>query len=150
MTVTAPDVAPMPPVAATERGGVVLFDGTCGLCDATVQFLIARDSRRRLRFAPLQSPVGRGLLAAHGLPVDDTPGSMVYIEGGRALTRSSAALAIARRLDGAWPLLSAFRVVPVFLRDAVYRFVARNRYRWFGRLDACRIPDASQRERFLA
>jgi predicted DCC family thiol-disulfide oxidoreductase YuxK len=75
---------------------------------------------------------------------------MVYIEGGRALTRSSAALAIARRLDGALPLLAFFRVVPVFLRDAVYRFVARNRYRWFGRLDACRIPDASQRERFLA
>lgn len=149
MAVTASPVAPERPHAA-DVGGVVLFDGTCGLCDATVQFLIARDSRRFLRFAPLESPVGRQLLAAHGLPVEATPGSMVYIEGGRALTRSSAALAVARRLDGAWPLLAAFRVVPASVRDVVYRFIARNRYRWFGKLDACRIPDASQRERFLA
>ncbi len=129
---------------------MLLFDGTCGLCDGAVQFLIARDSRRFLRFAPLQSAVGQRLLAEHGLPITADPDSMVYIESGRVFTRSAAALAVARRLDGAWPLLTVFRVVPAVLRDAVYRLVARNRYRWFPRLEACRIPDASQRERFLA
>jgi len=130
--------------------GVLLFDGSCGLCDGVVQFLIARDSRRALRFAPLQSPVGRRLLATHGFPADEVPGSMVYIENGRALTQSRAALALVRRLDGCWPLLGVFRLVPAIIRDPIYRVVARNRYRWFGHADSCRLPDPSQRDRFLA
>lgn len=140
---------PLARAGAATDGGILLFDGTCGLCDGTVQFLIAHDSRRFLRFAPLQSAAGQRLLAEHGLPITDDPDSMVYIESGRAFTRSAAALAVARRLDGAWPLLGMFRVVPAFLRDAVYRMIARNRYRWFPRLETCRIPDASQRDRFL-
>ena len=149
MSVTAPADRPVAPWPH-HAGGVLLFDGTCGFCDGFVQFLMARDSGRFLRFAPLQSPAGRRLLAEHGLPVTDDPDSMVYIEAGRARTRSDAALAVARRLDGAWPLLGAFRIVPRFVRDAAYRLIARNRHRWFGRLDACRVPDAADRDRFLA
>ena len=138
-----------PPSAGPEPVGVVLFDGHCNLCNGTVNFLLARDSRERLRFASLQSEAGRRLLVAHGLPVETDPGSFVYVEGGRAFVRSDAALALARRLDGAWPMLAALRIVPRVLRDAVYRVVARNRYRWFGRTATCRVPTPELRRRFL-
>jgi predicted DCC family thiol-disulfide oxidoreductase YuxK len=82
-------------------------------------------------------------------PAFDTPSTIVVIEGGRALERSDAALAIARRMSFPWPMFGVFRVLPRGLRDALYRFVARNRYRWFGRAEACMVPRAELQERFL-
>lgn len=124
----------------------MLFDGVCNLCNASVTFVIDRDARSVFRFAPLQSDVGRALVAECSLGGED---SIVLVEDGRCYVRSEAALRIARRLDGAWPILSALRIVPRPLRDAAYRVIARNRYRWFGRQDACRLPTPDLRARFL-
>jgi len=134
---------------APTGSGIVLFDGTCNLCSATVAFLIPRDRTSRLRFASLQSAVGQELLRRHGISAPATPDSVVYIEGERAFTRSDAALAIAGRLASPWPLLGVFWYVPRPLRDAVYSLVARNRYRWFGRTETCQLPAPELRARFL-
>ena len=130
---------------------VVLFDGVCNLCNAAVNFIIDRDSNGYFRFAALQSEAGRRALAEAGgaVPAGD-PETIVLIEDGKVYERSRAALGIARRLSGAWKLMSVFLVVPGFVRDVVYRFVARNRYQWFGRKQECRVPTEELRGRFLA
>ena len=128
-TARAPTIATQPII--------ILFDGVCNLCSGMVRFVIARDPHARCRFAALQSEAARAACAKVGyeLPAFDTPSTIVVIEGGRALERSDAALAIARRMSFPWPMFGVFRVLPRGLRDALYRFVARNRYRWFGRAE---------------
>jgi predicted DCC family thiol-disulfide oxidoreductase YuxK len=116
----------------------VLFDGPCNLCNSSVLFIIDRDPNARFRFASLQSPAGRAAMTKSGLD-DGSPESVVLIDGRGAWRESDAALRIAAGLAGPWRLLGALRVVPRPLRDAAYRFVARRRYRWFGR-DECRLP----------
>ncbi len=128
---------------------VILFDGVCNLCNGSVNFVIERDPGGIFRFAPLQSDVARDLLSRAGLAAEELD-SIVLIEGDEAWIESTAALRIASRLSGLWPLLAVFRIVPRFLRDAVYQWVARNRYRWFGRKEACMVPTPELRERFLA
>ncbi len=128
---------------------VILFDGVCKFCNAGVNFVIDRDARKRLRFAPLQSEVGRDLVCRCGLQ-DKYLETIVLVEGGRCYTRSTAALRITRFLRFPWPLLSVFVFLPAALRDAAYSLLARNRYRWFGKLDSCRLPTPELRERFLA
>lgn len=127
---------------------IILFDGVCNLCNASVLFVIDRDPQGRFSFAPLQGERGRELLAGHGRPADRLD-TIMLLEDGRLYERSGAALRIARRLSGLWPLLTVFLVVPAPLRDAVYSFIARRRYRWFGRTDQCRIPTPDLRDRFL-
>lgn len=127
---------------------IVLFDGVCNLCNGSVQFLLKRDPEGRFRFAALQSDAGRSLLAEHGLD-PDILSSVVLIEDGRIWKESSAALRIARHLPGAWKLLRVFAAVPRPLRDAVYRWIARNRYRWFGKTESCWLPTPELKARFL-
>ncbi|MCB2378345.1 thiol-disulfide oxidoreductase DCC family protein [Hymenobacter sp. BT635] len=128
----------------------ILFDGVCNLCNGFVQFIIRRDPAGYFRFASLQSEAGRALLAEHGLALAGTgPETVMLVEDNRVYTHSTAVLRIARHLGGAWPLLYAFRLIPAFLRDAAYRFVARNRYRWFGQQHACLLPSSELRGRFL-
>ena len=131
-----------------EAGTIVLFDGVCNLCNGAVQFLLRRDRRRRFRFAALQSAAGRALLAEYGLPTE-TLETLVVLTGGRARVRSDAALHLARRLPWPWPLLAVFTILPRPLRDALYAFVARHRYRWFGRTESCMLPSAETADRFL-
>lgn len=130
---------------------IVLFDGVCNFCNASVQFIIDRDPTQRFRFAPLQSDVAKDLLRAHGVtpPVGD-PDTIILVDGDRIHMRSGAALRIARQLAGAWKLLAIFLVVPWFLRDLGYLIIAKNRYRFFGKSDTCRIPTPEFRARFLA
>ncbi len=130
---------------------IVLFDGVCNLCNGSVLFIIDRDPRQRFRFAPLQSEFAVNLLASLGEGVPE-PGadSLVLVEDGAVYQRSDAALRIARNLRAPWPLLWMGSIVPRALRDRVYDFIARNRYRWFGREESCRIPTPALRERFLA
>jgi predicted DCC family thiol-disulfide oxidoreductase YuxK len=129
----------------------ILFDGVCNLCNGFVQFVIRHDARGHFRFAALQSDAGRALLAAHGQAARATadPDSVVLIEDGRAYTHSAAVLRIARHLDG-WRWLGLGRVLPAALRDAIYRWVARHRYRWFGRQESCWLPTPELKARFLS
>lgn len=126
---------------------MILFDGVCNLCNGFVQFVIARDPARRFRFASLQSEAGRRSLEAAG--AGHSAETVVLVEDGRAFTRSTAALRIARRLRFPWPLAFALIVMPRPLRDQVYDWVARNRYRWFGKRDVCMVPTPELRDRFL-
>jgi predicted DCC family thiol-disulfide oxidoreductase YuxK len=130
---------------------VVLFDGVCNLCNATVNFLIDRDPHGTLRFAALQSAAGRKVLegAGHPAPEGGDPDTIVLVEGGRVHERSSAVLRVVRHLRWGWPLLASFVIVPPVLRDALYRWVAARRYRWFGRSETCRVPTPELRARFL-
>ena len=133
-----------------ETHGIVLFDGVCNLCNATVQFILDRDRAGYFRFAALQSEAGAKALTDLGhAPVTGEPDSIMLIENNTVYDRSDAALRVARRLDGAWPLLAVTLIVPRVVRDLVYRFIARNRYRWFGRTEECRIPTPELRARFL-
>jgi len=127
---------------------VVLFDGVCNLCNGSVQFILKRDPQGRFRFASLQSEPGRRLMTEHGLD-PDALSSVVVVEEGRVWKESSAALRIARHLPGAWKLLRVFTLVPRPLRDAAYRLIARNRYRWFGKMEACWLPTPELKGRFL-
>ena len=131
-----------------EHCSVVLFDGLCNLCNGAVRFIIARDRKERFRFASLQSTIGRRFLAEHRLG-DSKLNTLVLLEGRRAWTRSTAALRIARRLSGPWPLLYALVFLPRLLRDPLYALLAHNRYRWFGRLATCWLPSPELRKRFL-
>jgi predicted DCC family thiol-disulfide oxidoreductase YuxK len=134
-----------------DSHAVVLFDGVCNLCNATVNFIVDRDPAGYFRFAALQSEPGAATLARHGTPAPaGDPDSICLEERGRFYVRSTAVLRIARRLRGGWKLLFVFIVVPRPLRDLVYRWVARNRYRWFGREESCRVPTPELRARFLA
>ncbi|MFD1136070.1 thiol-disulfide oxidoreductase DCC family protein [Paenibacillus urinalis] len=129
---------------------IVLIDGVCHLCQGITKWIIQRDSEGVFYFASLQSEVGRRLLEQGGLSVDALD-TFVYIEKGRYHTRSTAALKVARRLKFPYYLAYGFIIVPKFIRDIVYNFIARNRYRWFGRdgEDACMLPTPEIRERFL-
>ncbi|MHB8897728.1 MAG: thiol-disulfide oxidoreductase DCC family protein [Thermoguttaceae bacterium] len=128
---------------------LILFDGVCNLCNGVVRFIVARDRSRCFYFASRQSELGREVLRRHGLDCerDDT---IVLVEGERAFLRSGAALRIASRLRWPWPLLYGLIVVPRFIRDGVYRWIAARRYRWFGRSDACPLPPGGLDGRFLS
>ena len=138
------------PGMSRVRGPVVLFDGVCNLCNGSVQFIIDRDRAGVFRFAPLQSDLAATMLASLGHAHDrETLDSVLLVEEGRVYERSDAALRIARRLSFPWSLVSLSLVVPRFLRDGVYRVVAKNRYRWFGQAAECRVPTPELRARFL-
>ncbi len=131
-----------------EEHPVVLFDGVCNLCDQAVQFIIRHDATGQLRYASLQSAY-----AAERLKTTDLPpaflDSFVLLENGRWYTRSTAALRVSRYFGGLWRLLYVFIVVPRPIRDAVYNFVGRNRYSWFGEKEACMIPTPELKALFL-
>ena len=129
---------------------VVLFDGVCNVCNDSVLFIIDRDPRGRFRFAPLQSHFAQELLGSLGEVVaGEGVDSMVLVEGSRAYLRSDAALRIAKGLRSPWPVLGVLLAVPRPIRDLVYDLIARNRYRWFGREEVCRVPTPELRERFV-
>ena len=144
MTATAPLATP-DPVAHP----ILLFDGVCNLCHGSVRFLLERDRAARLRFAPLQSDVGRALLAHCALDADALD-TVVLIDAAGAHARSDAALRALRLLGAPWSWSWVLAAIPRPLRDALYGFVARHRYRWFGRKDACPLPRPEWRARFLA
>lgn len=129
---------------------VIVFDGVCLLCSRWVRFLLKHDHAARYHFATMQSDSGRTLMLAHGLD-PDSPSSFLLVEDGVAYTDSDAIARILRGLDQRrWQWLSRMmRWVPRGLRDPLYRFVARHRYRVFGKIDSCYVPTAEQRKRFM-
>lgn len=127
---------------------IILFDGVCNLCDNTVQFILKRDKKGYFRFASLQSEQGQELLQKHNLPTAGFD-SFVLVENDKVYQKSKGALRVCRRLGGGWPLLYGFIIIPAFIRNFVYSWVARNRYRWFGKKETCMLPKPEWRERFL-
>ena len=133
---------------AKQEGAIILFDGVCNLCNASVWFIIDRDPSERFRFASLQSEFGQARLREFGLS-DLAQETLVLIEGGKCYTRSTGALRIARRLTRPWNLLYGLILLPAPLRNMLYDWIARSRYRWFGRTETCRLPTPDLTRRFL-
>jgi predicted DCC family thiol-disulfide oxidoreductase YuxK len=131
-------IDPNSPGGAASPNGLILFDGVCVLCARGCRFVDKRDRRRYFRYVPIQQAEGRVISQQLGID-PDRPDSFAFVAGGRAYTKSEAALRIARELPW-WGWTSLLLFVPQALRDFVYDRIARNRYRWFGRQDACRLP----------
>lgn len=132
---------------------LVLYDGVCGLCDRTVQFLLRRDQCGALKFAPLQGPTAQTILASHP-DLGNGMKSLVLVRNANtenqvAYVRSAAVLLALRELGGVGRVLAWLGIVPRPIRDAVYDWIACHRYRWFGKFDACKLPPAEWHERFL-
>lgn len=132
----------------SERSAVIVFDGVCVLCNGWVDFLLARDRRQRYRFAAMQTQAGCNLLQANGLDADD-PMSFLLLDEKGARIDSDAIIAVLTGLGGIWRAAAMFRLLPRAVRDPAYRWLARNRYRWFGKKEACYLPADGQRDRFL-
>ena len=127
---------------------ILLFDGVCNLCNGAVRWIIPRDPHANIHFASLQSATGQALAAQHGIDTSALS-TIVFIHAGTAYTASDAALRICTQLAWPWPWLAPLRIVPRFMRNAVYYFVARHRYRWFGQSERCMLPLPAYQSRFL-
>ena len=127
---------------------IILFDGVCNLCNSSVVFAIKRDKNDVFRFAALQSEVGEQFISKFDIDTSKTD-SIILIDGDNYYERSSAALHIAKHLSSGWPLLYGFIILPKFIRDSVYNFIAKNRYKWFGKKESCMIPTPELQSKFL-
>ena len=131
-----------------NRDQLVIFDGVCNLCNGTVQFIIKRDRNKKFSFITCQSPIGKDMLMQAGLPAGDQS-TVVYLREGVPYLKSMAVLKILRDLGRGWSLLYILVVIPPFLRDFIYNFIAKNRYSFFGRSKSCRVPNSETMDRFL-
>ncbi len=139
------------PLSPAEARSVILFDGVCNLCNTTVQWVIKHDPEGVFQFGTLQSAAARTMVdeAPGSAGIDELPDSIILVDADGVHTRSSAALRIARRLGFPYTLLGGFWIIPRPVRDAVYAFVARNRYRWFGKQPVCMVPTPELKGRFI-
>jgi len=126
---------------------IVIFDGVCTLCNASVDFLMRNDATGRILFTSSQSEQGAALLATHG--VITSPETIYVIDDGKIFAEADAVLHLVRYLKSGFKLLNVFKIIPRPIRNMVYRFVARNRYAWFGKKETCRVPTPEERSRFL-
>lgn len=132
----------------SNKTRIIFFDGVCNLCNSSVNYVIDHDKKKKFSFASLQSDLARDLLGNLGVDSQKLE-SIVLKKGDKIYRKSSAAIEIAREMDGLWPVLYVFKLVPAFVRDFIYDFIAKNRYRWFGKQDSCRMPTPELKERFL-
>jgi predicted DCC family thiol-disulfide oxidoreductase YuxK len=129
-----------------RNGPVLLFDGVCNFCNSIVNFLIKQDKKGTISYGSLQSEAGQQILQHFRLPAYSFE-SVVYVKDGEAYQKSDAAIAIARDLGGVWKLAVLAKFIPRRVRDALYEWIARNRYKWFGKKDQCMIPSPEVRRR---
>lgn len=127
---------------------IILFDGVCNLCNGSVQFILKKDRKKKFLFGSLQGKTGQEYLRKYNLPTDEFH-SFMLIEDNVLYTRSTAILRVLKHLGRGWQLLYVFTYLPQVVRDGLYKLIAKNRYRLFGKKDACRIPTAAERDRFL-
>jgi len=127
---------------------VIVFDGLCVMCSAFMRFALRRDRQHRFNFLPAQSKAGKALFAHYDMVAEDYE-SVLLIENGELRIKLDATIAIFEALGWPWNLAALGRLLPKFLANPLYRFVARNRFKWFGRRDVCLIPTAEEQERFL-
>lgn len=131
-----------------QHKSILLFDGYCNFCSSTVQFIFDHEKNNKLHFASLQSDTGIALLKHYQIDPLKTD-SLVLIENNKAFIKSSAALRVAKYLRSLYPLLTGFIIIPPFIRNLVYDYIARHRYKWFGKSESCMIPDKELAKRFL-
>lgn len=127
---------------------IVLFDGVCNLCENSVQFIIRKNKKKNIQFASLQGLFGQAILKENKLNTTEFS-SLIFVENGRIYTKSSGALRITKHLKGLWPLMICFLIVPKFIRDGVYNYIAKNRYKWYGKKTSCWLPTPELKQRFL-
>ncbi|WP_026968651.1 thiol-disulfide oxidoreductase DCC family protein [Algoriphagus terrigena] len=127
---------------------VILFDGVCNLCNTSIDFVLQRDKKDQFRVGALQSAEGKELLSRFDTNPDYLD-SLVLIEGDQIYYRSTAALRIAKKLPGLWRILYGLIIFPPAIRDAVYDWIGKNRYRWFGKKNTCRLPTPEEKAKFL-
>ena len=132
----------------SKSNKVILFDGVCNFCNGAINFVIKKDKKNVFKFAALQSEIGKTLLSKYKIDTSKVD-SIILLDGDDCYVKSSAALRIAKHMSGGYPLLYGFLILPRFIRDAVYDFIARNRYKWFGKKDSCMIPTPELKEKFL-
>ncbi len=127
---------------------IILFDGVCNLCNASVNFVIQKDKKDRFRFAALQTDIGKEFVLKYNIDPDETD-SIILIDDDTCYIKSTAALQILKSLSGAYPLLFGFIIVPAFIRNWVYDYIAKNRYKWYGKKESCMIPSPELKSKFL-
>jgi predicted DCC family thiol-disulfide oxidoreductase YuxK len=127
---------------------ILYFDGLCNLCEGTVQFLLKRNCKKNILFASLQSNAGQLMLKHFNLPQDELF-SLIFIDDETVYIKSKGALRITKYLNGIWPMLYLLTVIPAFISDAVYNWIAKNRYKWFGKKTECLLPTPELKSRFL-
>jgi len=132
-----------------DKAKIIFYDGNCLLCNRSVEFIIRRDPGKQFRFSHLQTDYARRLLKGRSFDKNAIPDSIVLYEKGSLYLKSTAALRIARHLSGLWPILYIFILIPALLRDGLYDFIARHRYRWFGEVKSCRLVDQAMKDRFI-
>ena len=128
---------------------IILFDGICNFCDSAINFVLKQDKKKIFRFSTLQSEAGQKLLQQHNLSTKDFD-SFVLIDDGKVYKKSAASLRVMNKLPWYWKEVQVFKIIPTIFRDAIYDFVARNRYKWFGKKDSCMIPTPEIKGRFLS
>lgn len=131
-----------------DKSPLILFDGVCNLCNSSVQFVIKHDKKKQFHFASLQGETGQHILLKYELPTASF-NSFILIADGILYRESTAVLILLKILGGPWRLLYVFIILPAFIRNAVYRFIASNRYRWFGKRESCMLPSPELKGRFL-
>lgn len=141
------NISSLTPEAIRQLDKIVLFDGVCNFCEASVQFIIKNDASHSLRFASLQSTLGQQLLQHYNMPQGLE--GVVFIEQQQAYFKSAAAFRIVRYFGGFWKILRVFSIFPLFITNFFYDIIARYRYQWFGKKDACMLPTPDIRSRFL-
>jgi len=132
----------------TDSHSIILFDGICNFCNSSVNFIIKRDKENIFRFASLQSETGQKFLTEYNFSHTKFD-TIILIENGKLYTRSSAALRIAKCLSGMWKLFYIFIIIPNPIRNYLYDLLSRNRYKWFGKRDSCRVPTEKEKSKFI-
>lgn len=127
---------------------IILFDGVCNFCNGAINFVLKQDKKDVFRFAPLQSEAGQKLLQQYNLSTAEFD-SFVLIDNGKVYKKSAASLRVMNKLPWYWKEAQILRIIPTAFRDAIYDFIARNRYKWFGKKEQCMIPTPEMRSRFL-
>lgn len=128
---------------------IILFDGVCNLCNASINYVIDRDHRDIFRFVSLQSDLGQTIQRYLGIAEDNLDSIILYIPKEAYYTKSSAALKVMKEFKGLWKLMQVFTIIPKSIRNLVYDFVAKNRYKWYGKQEHCRIPTPELKAKFL-
>ncbi len=132
----------------SKNNPILLFDGVCNLCNHTVQFCIERDKNAQIKYASLQSDIGQNLLKKYHLDTTSLS-TVVLIENNKAYVQSDVPLRLSRIFGGFWRVLYSFVIIPKFIRDGIYDFISKNRYKWFGKQDSCWMPTPELKNRFL-